>query len=214
MRQVLAFVLLGAVFVIPSHTSVSAQGKSGAHGPKPKVSTTTTRGPKTVTTQAAATHGPNATTARASTAPKAHGANATTQTAGTKHASMPAKVKTTPTTTATATTATQSTTPPPATLPKNPRVVERLRGLLPAGTDMNTAAAGFRNQGQFVAAVHVSNNLGLRFEDLKSRMVTNGMSLGAAIHDLRGDVDADVVATQATRQAQKDLGTNGGFTRY
>jgi hypothetical protein len=213
MRQVLAFVLLGAVFVLPSNTSVSGQGKSRAHSPNPKASTTT-HGPKTITTQAGASHAPKAMTARASTAPKAHGAKATTQTAGTSHTSKPAKVKTAPTTTATTTTATTSTTPPPATLPKNPRVVERLRGLLPPGTDMNAAAEGFRNQGQFVAAVHVSNNLGLRFEDLKSRMVTSGMSLGAAIHELRGDVDADLFATNATRQAQKDLGTNGGFTRY
>jgi sensor domain CHASE-containing protein len=47
------------------------------------------------------------------------------------------------------------------------------------------ASAGFRNLGQFVAAVNVSNNLGISFTELKTRMVTDGMSLGQAIQSVR-----------------------------
>src|ERR671920_122723 len=60
-----------------------------------------------------------------------------------------------------------------AALPRNQKLVERLRTMLPVGTDMTTASSGFRNQGQFVAAIHVSNNLGIPFDDLKKRMVTD-----------------------------------------
>ncbi len=216
----------------PKSTTTHASTTTMAQGPKvataagPK--TTATTGPKTTTAQGpktTTTRGPKATTAggtKSTTRPKTatpSGAKTTTAkgpkttTAGASKATTH-ELKTTTTrgpktatTTATATqTTVTSTTPAPATLPKNPRLVEKLRGLLPPNTDMNLAATGFRNQGQFVAAVHVSNNLGLNFEELKTRMVTDAMSLGQAIHDLRGNVDAQTAANVATRQAQQDLG--------
>jgi hypothetical protein len=79
--------------------------------------------------------------------------------------------------------------------------------MLPAGMTVTDAAQGFKNWGQFVAAVHVSNNLGLPFDQLKSLMtgspipvsgtpsamvapvpVTGPMSLGQAIQTLKGTV--------------------------
>lgn len=99
------------------------------------------------------------------------------------------------------------------TLPRNAQLVARLRGMLPAGTDMNVASSGFRNQGQFVAAVRVSNNLGLPFDDLKTRMVDRNMSLGQAIHDLRPSANATSEAQRATRQAESDLGLPGAVRR-
>ena len=104
------------------------------------------------------------------------------------------------------------TTPPPA-LPKNARLVERLQKLLPNGIDINDAAADFRSQGQFVAAVHASNNLNVPFEDLKSYMVDDGMSLGQAIKKLRPGVDAEQATTTATAQATADLGTTPAKAR-
>jgi hypothetical protein len=83
--------------------------------------------------------------------------------------------------------------------------VERLQKMLPNGTDINRAASKFRNQGQFVAAVHVSNNLGIPFANLKSRMIDDGMSLGQAIHSLRPGVDADQAAANAMSQANTAL---------
>lgn len=68
----------------------------------------------------------------------------------------------------------------------NPKLAARLQPLLPRGMDVNNAAQGFRNWGQFVAAVHVSHNLGIPFADLKAKMTgTNPMSLGQAIQMLR-----------------------------
>lgn len=90
-------------------------------------------------------------------------------------------------------------------LAQDKRLATNLSGLLPTGTDLQTAAAGFRNLGQFVAAVHVSRNLGISFSDLKTRMLA-GESLGAAIHDLKPGVNAPVVASKALREAQIEIG--------
>ena len=47
------------------------------------------------------------------------------------------------------------------------------------------AAAGFRNLGQFNAAVNASYNHELPFAELKTRMVDQGMSLGQAVKEVR-----------------------------
>jgi hypothetical protein len=103
------------------------------------------------------------------------------------------------TTTSTGTTTTL--TPVQQKLQRNTNLASKLEGRLPAGTDLMKAAEGFRNLGQFVAAVNVSNNLGLSFTDLKTRMVTDGMSLGQAIKAERGDL-ADT--TTAVRRAETE----------
>jgi len=82
---------------------------------------------------------------------------------------------------------------------KNPKLEARLLALLPAGTNIHDASQGFKNWGQFVAAVHVSNNLNIPFADLKARMTgftpgtvphstvqTAPMSLGQAIQSFKG----------------------------
>ena len=43
--------------------------------------------------------------------------------------------------------------------------------MLPANMTLNGASSGFRNQGQFIAAVHVSQNLGIPFADLRAAML-------------------------------------------
>ena len=63
------------------------------------------------------------------------------------------------------------------------------------------ASEGFRNLGQFVAAVNVSNNLGIPFTDLKTRMVDDGMSLGRAIQDLRPTADTTTEVRRAETTA-------------
>lgn len=93
----------------------------------------------------------------------------------------------------------------PAALPKNPKLVAKLQGMLPAGMTVEQAAAGFRNQGQFIAAVNVSNNLGIPFADLKTKMVTDGLSLGQSIQSLKPTVDGTVEADRATRWAGTQL---------
>ena len=63
-------------------------------------------------------------------------------------------------------------------------------------------AQGFKNYGQFVAAQHVSENLGIDFDKLKALMTgDNPKSLGQAIQELRPDVDANAEAAKAEKQA-------------
>jgi hypothetical protein len=69
-----------------------------------------------------------------------------------------------------------------------------LQSLLPAGTNVQTAAEGFKNQGQFVAGVHVSHNLNIPFDELKARVTgPKAESLGKAIEQLRPDLDKKTV---------------------
>lgn len=88
----------------------------------------------------------------------------------------------------------------------NPQLRSRLESLLPAGMDLKTAAMGFRNQGQFIAALHVSKNLNIPFDQLKAKMTGNPpVSLGKAIKELRPnltDKQADTEADTAEKQAK------------
>jgi hypothetical protein len=92
-----------------------------------------------------------------------------------------------------------------ANVPKNPKLQERLQALLPDGMTLDEAAAGFRNQGQFIAAVHASDRLDVPFQDLKVRMVDEGASLGQAIQTLKPEADAEVEAAAAQARADQDL---------
>jgi hypothetical protein len=83
----------------------------------------------------------------------------------------------------------------------------RLQPMLPAGMTLEGAAEGFRNRGQFMAAVQASKNLGIPFADLKAKMTgTQPESLGRAIQDLRPAMapdDAKQAATTAEQQARQ-----------
>lgn len=89
-------------------------------------------------------------------------------------------------------------------LRRNPRLAESVRDLLP-GHNLDTAASGFRNAGQFIAAAHAAHNLGIPFSQLKSRMVDRDMSLGEAIKDLRPDADARGEARKAEAAARERM---------
>lgn len=106
-------------------------------------------------------------------------------------------------TTKTTTASVPSTTLSPVQqkLERNTNLAAKLQSRLPAGTDLQLAAGGFRNLGQFVAAVNVSNNLGIPFTALKTRMVDQGMSLGQAIQDAR---PATTDTTTIVRRAETD----------
>jgi hypothetical protein len=92
---------------------------------------------------------------------------------------------------------TTTLTPVQQKLTKNTNLAAKLTSRLPAGTDLMAASAGFRNLGQFVAAVNVSNNLGLSFTQLKAKMVTDNLSLGQAIQAVRP------LTASATIEAQR-----------
>jgi hypothetical protein len=90
-------------------------------------------------------------------------------------------------------------------LADNKKLSSALAKLLPAGTDLQAASEGFKNLGQFVAAVHVSKNLGIPFADLKAKIMDGG-SLGVAIKALRPQFDSDAEVKKAETQADKDAG--------
>lgn len=93
-----------------------------------------------------------------------------------------------------------------AKLSENQKLSSKLAGELPPNTNLQQAAQGFKNLGQFVAAVHVSHNLGIPFDQLKAKMTgSNPVSLGKAIHELDPNADAKAEAKKAGKQAQQDL---------
>jgi hypothetical protein len=96
-------------------------------------------------------------------------------------------------------------------LASNTKLAGKLQGLLPPGTNLQTAASGFKNLGQFVAAVHVSHNLGIPFDQLKAKMVgPPSESLGKSIHDLKPTADAKAETKKAESEAHQDLDNDSG----
>ena len=97
---------------------------------------------------------------------------------------------------------------------RNPALSAKLQALLPKTGPNSTlagAAMAFRNEGQFIAALHVSHNLNIPFDQLKGKMTGNPpMSLGQAIHALKPTVDekdADKEADKAEKEAKADVRT-------
>jgi hypothetical protein len=199
-----AFVSMAcAVMLIGPVNGAAAQGKGAT-----KVKTT-------APSAGAPTHGKSATHKPAST-PKATASRKTTgnpkatgspKAATTAHGGHAKTTTTTTTTTGTTSSGTSTAgtavvlTPVQQKLQKNTNLAAKLQTRLPAGTDLNAAAAGFRNLGQFVAAVNVSNNLGINFTTLKTAMVTEGKSLGQAIQSQKGTT---VNATEQAHRAERD----------
>jgi hypothetical protein len=93
----------------------------------------------------------------------------------------------------------------------NPKLSAKLQPLLPSGESVSQAAAGFKNEGQFIAALHASHNLEIPFDQLKSKMTgSNPVSLGAAIKASRPNMspaqskDAAKRAEKEAKQSQKN----------
>jgi hypothetical protein len=78
--------------------------------------------------------------------------------------------------------------------------------MLPDGMTLAQASSGFRNQGQFIAALHVSQNHNIPFADLKQAMTgPNALSLGQAIQTLRPSLNSDDAVRRANIQTQADV---------
>ena len=91
-------------------------------------------------------------------------------------------------------------------LGNNPALAARLQTLVPSGMTIEQAATGFRNQGQFIAALHVSRNLNIPFADLKAKMTgTPNESLGRAIQALKPGVDAKQAERLAKFEGKVDI---------
>ena len=114
---------------------------------------------------------------------------------------------------------------PDELLTQNTKLSSNLQALLPTGTNVQTAALGFKNLGQFVAAVHVSHNLGIPFACLKADMTDTppvagvtcptgtgtgpkALSLGASIQALKPTMNKSEVKSAmktAKHQAKIDI---------
>ncbi len=107
-----------------------------------------------------------------------------------------------------------------AKIMSKPNLNSKVTAMLPTvnGTKMslNDASMGFKNQGQFLAALHVSQNLGVAFADLKNAMMTKTGSgataelrqtgsLGQAIQKVKKNADATAEVEKAETQANGDL---------
>jgi hypothetical protein len=89
-------------------------------------------------------------------------------------------------------------------LAANTKLSGKLQGLFPPNTNLSDAAIGIKNLGDFVAAAHVSHNLGIPFGDLKGK-IASGKSLGQAIHELKPNADFNAEAARANEQAKKTI---------
>ena len=224
MKQFIVPVVL-AMVIVGGASRPLAQGRGG--GPKTKGTSgggsathgggaathgggAATHGGGSATHGGATTHGGGAAAHGGKTKPAAttqhagNGSHSKTTTGATKTAKSTPSATTSTTTTSTTTTTTATPTTLTAVqqkLQKNTNLAEKLQSRLPAGTDVIAAAADFRNLGQYVAAVNVSNNLRLDFAKLKTAMVDDGKSLGQAIQLQRSSLDGTTEAQRAQRQA-------------
>ncbi len=91
-------------------------------------------------------------------------------------------------------------------LTQNTKLSSNLQKLLPQGMTPQEACSGFKNLGQCVAAIHVSNNLGIPFADLKAKTTGSGsVSLGKAIDTLKPGTNGKAESKKAQKQANQDL---------
>ena len=105
------------------------------------------------------------------------------------------------------------TSPPPVRLnpiarkiSSHPLLAAKVQALLPAGMTLNQASRGFKNQGQFLAALHASKNLNIPFAQLKAEMTGRDHdSLGRAIQELKQGTNANAAVSTAEKQADADL---------
>lgn len=96
---------------------------------------------------------------------------------------------------------------PPQLLAQNTKLSDKLQNLLPATEKVQDAASGFKNLGEFVAAVHISHNLNIPFDQFKEK-VTSGDSLGKAVHTLNPNMNHKEIKSQVKKgkeQAKTDI---------
>ncbi len=113
---------------------------------------------------------------------------------------------------------------PDQLLSQNTKLSDNLSKLLPTGVTAQQACNGFKNLGQCVAAIHVSQNVGLDFNALKCDMTgtaatptatcptntsSKKLSLGQAIDTLKPGTDSKSESEEAMKQAHQDIKGSG-----
>jgi outer membrane biosynthesis protein TonB len=85
----------------------------------------------------------------------------------------------------------------------------RLAAVVPSGMSTQEACTGFSSVAECATALHLAQNLNVPFTDLKAK-VSGGQQLGAVVHELKPDADAQAEVSKATEQARIDMGVPQG----
>jgi hypothetical protein len=208
-----------ALFLAATACALSVHVSAKNQAPK----TVGTPKTKSMPSTSAQTHGPKSSNA------------ATKPVKPTKTTTKPHQKTSSPTTSPTSASAAATTSPSNSTaatgtapngtwVPNNPvaqklstksNLLGKVQRSLGPTTDLNAATAGFKNFGQFVAAVNVSNNLGIEFNELKAAMTGTTLagtstgkspqSLGQAIQQLKPGVDSTTEAQKAQVEANVEI---------
>jgi len=86
-----------------------------------------------------------------------------------------------------------------------PDLQERLKPLLNRGTNMDSAAEGFKDGHQFATVAHASHNTQVPFVVLKHRVLDEGRTLESAIREFKPELDAKAEAERARDEAAQDF---------
>src|SRR5438067_460343 len=176
------------------------------HGHAPAQKPTTVAGKPAATTTGKNDHGAKPTTTRSTTTKSSHGSPTTskptsshgsTTTSSSTKGSKKAGTGTTP-----STTPTTAMNPIATKISSHQQLKAKVTAMLPPNTTLNDASKGFRNQGQFIAALHASQRMDCGgascFTLLKADMVDKHMSLGQSIQDVR-----HTTSSTATKEAAR-----------
>ena len=125
---------------------------------------------------------------------------------GTKSGPASSTAVTSPTSTSTPPHTPIRLNPIAAKIASKPQLNARITAMLPKGMTLNQASRGFKNQGQFIAALHVSQNLGCDcFRQIKTDMTRKHMSLGRSIQDVKKTANTTVEVHRAESEADRDV---------
>jgi len=208
-----------AVAVAALGTTAAAQGRGAGKAPTTKAPNVGTSAPKG---GGATAHGASSTKAGAAgtsastkTTGAAHGGSKKTTTTASTGTSSGSSTSTT--TASTGTTAAPTTFEPNAIstkISKNPGQLAKVNAmLLTTGMSIEEASAGFRNHGQFMAALNVSKNQNIDFVLLKEAMTIDGLSLGQAAKQIRTAPPApETTETEAGSTTSVSVSASNGST--
>jgi hypothetical protein len=98
-------------------------------------------------------------------------------------------------------------------LSTNATLAARAQALLPAGTSLQTASAGFEDARQLLLVEHVAHDLNISFAQLKAEVTgANPVSLKEAVSGLRPDLSAVTIRSdvaEARQETKVDLQAAG-----
>ena len=89
--------------------------------------------------------------------------------------------------------------------PQSPELEHRLKPLLNKGTNMDSAAEGFKDWRDFATIAHASHNTQVPFVVLKHHVLNEGRALESVISEFKPDLDAKAEASRAREEASQDL---------